>query len=50
MKRFSWQIILAAVLIFLSAAFYLFHYTIFHDSHHIFIYLIGDIAFVPIKC
>jgi hypothetical protein len=49
MKRFSWQIMLAAVLIFLSAALYLFHYAIFHDAHHIFIYLIGDIAFVPIE-
>ena len=49
MKRFSWQIMLAAMLIFLSAVFYFFHYTIFHDTHHIFIYLIGDVAFVPIE-
>ncbi len=49
MKRFSWQIILAALLIFLSAVFYFFHYVIFHDAHHIFIYLVGDIAFVPIE-
>lgn len=49
MKRFSWQIMLASVLIFLSAAFYFFHYAIFHDTHHIFIYLVGDIAFVPIE-
>ena len=49
MKSYSWQILLAAVLIFLSAAFYFFHYAIFHDTHHIFIYLVGDIAFVPIE-
>ena len=49
MKRFSWQIMLASVLIFLSAVFYFFHYAIFHDTHHIFIYLLGDIAFVPIE-
>lgn len=49
MRRFSWQIMLASVLIFLSAAFYFFHYAIFHDTHHIFIYLVGDIAFVPIE-
>jgi len=49
MKRFSWQIMLAVVLIFLSAVLYFFHYTIFHDVHHIFIYMIGDIAFVPIE-
>jgi hypothetical protein len=33
----------------LSAAFYFFHYAIFHDAHHIFIYMVGDIAFVPIE-
>jgi len=49
MKRFSWQIMLTSVLIFLSAVFYFFHYAIFHDTHHIFIYLVGDIAFVPIE-
>jgi hypothetical protein len=49
MKRYSWQILLASVLIFLSAVFYFFHYAIFHDTHHIFIYLVGDIAFVPIE-
>ena len=49
MKHFRWQILLASVLIFLSAIFYFFHYAIFHDTHHIFIYLVGDIAFVPIE-
>jgi hypothetical protein len=49
MKRFSWQIVLASALVFLSAVFYFFHYAIFHDTHHIFIYLVGDIAFVPIE-
>ena len=49
MKGFSWQILLASVLIFLSALFYFFHYAIFHDTHHIFIYLVGDVAFVPIE-
>lgn len=33
----------------LSAVLYLLHYAIFRDSHHIFIYLLGDIAFVPIE-
>ncbi len=28
---------------------YLIHYAIFHDPHHIFIYLLGDIAFLPIQ-
>ena len=47
MKRlFSWQILLGLSLIALSALGYFIHYFIFRDTHHIFIYLIGDIAFV----
>ncbi len=49
MKRFNWQILLGLSLILLSAFFYLIHYTVFRDSHHIFLYLIGDIAFLPIQ-
>lgn len=33
----------------LSAALYAAHYRIFHDAHHIFIYLLGDVAFVPVE-
>jgi len=40
---------LGLVLVALSAVLYFFHYSVFHDSHHIFIYLVGDIAFVPIE-
>ncbi|NWF92170.1 MAG: hypothetical protein HXY46_04600 [Syntrophaceae bacterium] len=46
MKRLNWQILFASSLIVLSVIFYLIHYAIFRDVHHIFIYLIGDIAFV----
>jgi hypothetical protein len=49
MKRFSWFVVLGLSLVGLSALFYLIHYAIFKDVHHIFIYLIGDIAFVPIE-
>jgi len=49
MKRFSWQILLGLSLIVLSIVFYLLHYAIFRDPHHIFIYLIGDIAFVFVE-
>lgn len=50
MKRFlNWQVLLGISLIALSAVFYLIHYAIFRDTHHIFIYLLGDIAFVPIE-
>jgi len=47
MKRFfNWQIVFGFVLIILSVTFYWIHYLIFRDLHHIFLYLIGDIAFV----
>ena len=49
MKRFSWQIFLGLSLLVLSAFFYLLHYAVFRDPHHIFLYLIGDIAFVFIE-
>lgn len=47
MKRvFNWQVLLGLSLIVLSVLAYSIHYLIFRDAHHIFIYLIGDIAFV----
>src|SRR4030043_2331058 len=49
MKKVRWQLILGIILISLSVLLYVFHYTIFKDAHHIFIYLLGDIAFVPIE-
>lgn len=49
MNRFNWQMILGLSLMALSAIFYLLHYAIFRDTHHIFLYLIGDIAFVFIE-
>lgn len=45
----KWQVRLGVVLIVLSTLVYLLHYAIFHDLHHIFLYLIGDIAFVFIE-
>lgn len=45
-RLFSWQITLGIILVILSALGYYIHYLIFRDAHHIFIYLIGDIAFV----
>lgn len=42
----SRQILFGVILIFLSAFFYVLHYIIFRDAHHIFIYLLGDVAFV----
>ncbi len=49
MKRSGWQILLGLSFIVLSAILYLIHYAIFRDSHHIILYLIGDIAFLPIQ-
>lgn len=37
------------VLIFLSIFLYGLHFIIFKDAHHIWIYLLGDIAFIPIE-
>jgi hypothetical protein len=49
MARFNWQILLGFSLLALSAIFYFIHYAIFRDAHHIFLYLVGDIAFVFIE-
>ena len=45
-KIFNWQVVLGVILIMLSASVYYIHFLIFRDARHIFIYLIGDIAFV----
>ncbi|MBN1857230.1 MAG: hypothetical protein JW846_09815 [Dehalococcoidia bacterium] len=51
MKAFwsNWQVRLGMALIVVSAAVYMIHYAIFRDAHHIFLYLVGDIAFVFIE-
>ena len=49
MKRLTWPILLGLALVVLSILLYLFHYAVFRDAHHIFIYMVGDIAFVPIE-
>ena len=49
MKRYKRQIVLGISLVAISVFFYLVHYAIFRDSHHIFLYLIGDLAFLPIQ-
>ena len=49
MKKLNWQILLGLILALLSAILYFVHYLIFRDVHHIFLYLIGDIAFLPIE-
>ena len=49
MKRLNWLTLFAISLVIASAVLYIIHYVIFKDAHHIFIYLLGDIAFVPIE-
>ncbi len=49
MKKLSWQVRLGLLLVAVSAVLYSFHYLIFEDAHHIFIYLVGDIAFLPLE-
>ena len=49
MKKTKWQIILGIILAVLSGVLYIIHFFIFRDSFHIFIYLLGDIAFLPVE-
>jgi hypothetical protein len=48
-KKPNWQVILGLSLVILSAIVYVVHFLIFRDFHHIMIYLVGDIAFVPVE-
>lgn len=47
--RRNFVITIAVILLAISALVYLAHYSIFQDAHHIFIYLVGDLAFLPIE-
>ena len=45
----KWRIVIGLLLVALSALVYSIHFLLFRDAHHIFIYLVGDIAFVFIE-
>jgi len=49
MKIINGQIALGLGLVVLSALGYACHYLIFRDAHHLFMFLVGDIAFVFIE-
>lgn len=49
MKDRRTLIITAAILVAISIVIYYIHYLVFHDPHHIFIYMLGDIAFLPLE-
>jgi hypothetical protein len=44
-----WKLIAGAGLVTLSLVIYIIHYLIFQDAHHIFIYFVGELAFIPIE-
>ena len=46
---FRQRIMLGIFLLLLSVFFYALHYAIFRDAHHIFLYLVGDVAFVFVE-
>ena len=49
MNERRWLLTFGAGLILLSVALYALHFLIFHDIHHIGIYTLGDIAFLPLE-
>lgn len=49
MKKLNWQIYIALLLIVLSAVLYLIYFAIFRDAYHMFMYLLGGLAFLPIE-
>lgn len=49
MAHLSKQVLFGVTLIILSALAYYIHFLIFRDPHHIFIFMVGDIAFVFIE-
>jgi hypothetical protein len=44
-----WKLIAGTVLVTLSIILYTAHFLIFQDSHHLSIFFIGDLAFIPIE-
>ena len=49
MKLDRWKILWGVALLCLSIVVYVFHYLTFRDPHHLFIFLVGDIAFVFVE-
>lgn len=49
MRRYTPFVLLASIFILLSGVLYFVHYAIFRDVHHIFIYMVGDLAFLPLE-
>lgn len=48
-SRYRFIIIAAVIALAASGLLYILHYVIFQDAHHIFIYMLGDFAFIPLE-
>jgi len=49
MKRYWKYVVIGLILLATSVGVYFLHYAIFRDTHHIFIYMVGDLAFLPLE-
>jgi hypothetical protein len=49
MRKHGFLVAAAIILLATSGILYLAHYLIFRDAHHIYIYLLGDFAFLPLQ-
>lgn len=49
MSRYRTLLLVACLFIAASGLLYVVHYAIFRDVHHIFIFLLGDFAFLPLE-
>ena len=49
MRGYKIFLLLAAIFLVTSGVLYFTHYLIFGDPHHIFLYLLGDLAFLPLE-
>ena len=44
-----WKVLVGIALITLTLFLMTVHFLVFHDSHHLFIFFLGDLAFVPVE-
>jgi hypothetical protein len=49
MKGYRFYLVLGAAFLAASALLYYIHFLIFRDAHHIYIYLLGDVAYMPLE-
>ena len=49
MKKIDWHVKFGVGLVLLSLVLYSLHYVIFDDAHHLFIFMLGELAFLPLE-